>query len=166
MLKISIRDMSLNITNLRYQRHLSGTIELSVWEWVEAPLRYPIAILNDIICLNKFSKIFDSQRKFEGNMPNFVFSTGPADALAPFGARASAGAVMTKTRSCIYPTQALEGLTGVGVTKPISPFPLFSQFFTFVEIHFRFWISCLYLTEVAAAQLQWQLSNTNVIKGT
>ena len=32
--------------------------------------------------------------KFEENMSNFSISTVPADALAPFGARASAGTVM------------------------------------------------------------------------
>ena len=53
---------------------------------------------------------------------------------------------------------------GVGVTKPISSVPLFSEFFSIVKTHFRYWISCLYLTGIAAAQLRWYLSNMNVIQ--
>ena len=56
------------------------------------------------------------------------------------------------------------GLTGVGVTKPIFPAPLFSEFFSIVETCVSYWISYLYLTGVAAAQLQWHLSNINVIQ--
>ena len=47
----------------------------------------------------------------------------------------------------------------VGVTKPISSVPLFSQFFIIVKTYFKCWISRLYLTSVAAAQLRRHLLN-------
>ena len=47
-------------------------------------------------------KINDSLRNLKGYMPNFVVNTEPADGLAPFGARPSAGAAMTKSIACIY----------------------------------------------------------------
>ena len=53
---------------------------------------------------------------------------------------------------------------GVGVTKPISSVPLFSEFFNNAKTHVDYWISCLYLAGVAAAQLRWHLSNINVIQ--
>ena len=55
--------------------------------------------------------------------------------------------------------------SGVGVTKPISSVPLFSQIFCIVKTHFTCWISRLYLTGVAAAQLRGHLSHMNVIRG-
>ena len=55
-------------------------------------------------------------------------------------------------------------IPGVGVTKPISSVPLFSEIFSMVKTHVCYWISHLYLTGVAAAQLQWHLSNINVIQ--
>ena len=51
-----------------------------------------------------------------------------------------------------------------GVTKPIPSFLLFSQSFSTVETHISYWISHLYLTGVTAAQLQWHLSNINMIQ--
>ena len=54
--------------------------------------------------------------------------------------------------------------SGVGVTKPISSVPLFSEFFSIIKTHVSYWISRLYLTGVAAAQLRWHLSNINVIR--
>ena len=51
-----------------------------------------------------------------------------------------------------------------GVTKPISSVPLFSEIFSIVKTHVSYWISRLYLTGVAAAQLRWHLSNINVIQ--
>ena len=51
---------------------------------------------------------------------------------------------------------------GVGVTKPISSVPLFSEFFSIVKTHVRYWISRLYLTGIAVAQLRWYLSSMNV----
>ena len=54
--------------------------------------------------------------------------------------------------------------SGVGVTKPISSVPLFSEFFSIIKTHVTYWISRLYLTGVAAAQLRWHLSNINVIR--
>ena len=53
--------------------------------------------------------------------------------------------------------------SGVGVTKLISSVPLFSKFFTIVKTDVCCWISGLYLTGVAAAQLRGHLSNMNVI---
>ena len=53
---------------------------------------------------------------------------------------------------------------GVGVTEPICSAPLFSSFFRIVETQANYWISHLYLTGVAAAQLWRHLSNMNVIK--
>ena len=52
---------------------------------------------------------------------------------------------------------------GVGVTKPISSIPLFSQFSLIVKTMVTYWISP-YLAGVTAAELQWHLSNMNVIK--
>ena len=43
---------------------------------------------------------------------------------------------------------------GVGVTKPISYVPLFSEFFSVIKTHVAYWISHLYSTGVAAAQLR------------
>ena len=45
---------------------------------------------------------------------------------------------------------------GVGVTKPISSVPLFSEFFSIVKTHVNY-IDNLYLTGVAAAELRWHL---------
>ena len=53
---------------------------------------------------------------------------------------------------------------GVGVTKQICSVPLFSEFFSIIKTHATYWISLLYLTDVAAAQLWWHLSNINVIQ--
>ena len=53
---------------------------------------------------------------------------------------------------------------GVGVTKPISSVPLFSEFFSVIKTHVTYWISRLYLIGVAAAQLRWHMSNINVIR--
>ena len=53
----------------------------------------------------------DNQKNLEENMPNFVVITVPADALAPVGARASAGIVMTKLGSLMYKVLALKELT-------------------------------------------------------
>ena len=53
---------------------------------------------------------------------------------------------------------------GVGVTEAISSVPLISRFFTIVKTLVTYWISCSYLTGVAAAQLRWHLSNINVIQ--
>ena len=60
------------------------------------------------------------------------------------------------TNRCIW--------SGVGVTKPISSVPLFSEFFSIIKTYVTYWISRLYLTGVAAAQLRWHLSNVNVIR--
>ena len=57
-----------------------------------------------------------------------------------------------------------DGRPGVGVTKPISPVPLFSSFFQFVKTYVNCWISRLYLTGGAAALLRWHLSNIKVIQ--
>ena len=54
---------------------------------------------------------------------------------------------------------------GVGVTKPISSVPLFFTFSVIVKIDVSYCISRLYLAGVAAARLQWHLSNMNVIQG-
>ena len=48
------------------------------------------------------------------NVSNFAVSIVPADDLAPCGARASVGTVMTKVGSLIYSGPALEGLSVVG----------------------------------------------------
>ena len=48
---------------------------------------------------------------------------------------------------------------GVGVTKIISSVPLFCVIFSIVKTHVSYWISRLYLTGVAAAQLWWHLSD-------
>ena len=53
---------------------------------------------------------------------------------------------------------------GVGVPKSISSVPLFSQFFSGVRTHVSYWISRLYLTGVAVAQLRGHLSNIHVIQ--
>ena len=55
---------------------------------------------------------------------------------------------------------------GMGVTKPISSVPLFSEIFNIVKKHIMYWISRLYLAGVAAAQLRWHLLNMNVIQRT
>ena len=52
---------------------------------------------------------------------------------------------------------------GVGVIEPISSVPLFSEFFSIIKTHVTYWISRLYLTGDAAAQLWWHLSKINVI---
>ena len=55
-------------------------------------------------------KIFKAKRNFEGNIPNFVVITVSTDVLAPSGARASAGTVMTKSISCIHSGSTLKEL--------------------------------------------------------
>ena len=52
---------------------------------------------------------------------------------------------------------------GVGVTKSVFSVPLFSEFCIVLKAHVSKWTSRLYLAGVAAAQLQWHLSNMNVI---
>ena len=52
---------------------------------------------------------------------------------------------------------------GWGLLSQFLPFCYISLFFTFVETHFSYWISHLYLTGVTEAQLLWNLSNMNVI---
>ena len=54
--------------------------------------------------------------------------------------------------------------SGVGVTKPISFIPLFSELLNIVKTYISLWISRLYLTRVSAAELQWHLTNMNVIQ--
>ena len=70
--------------------------------------------------------------------------------------------------SCLTHKQSVSHITstrsGVGVTKAISSVPLISRFFTIVKTLVTYWISCSYLTGVAAAQLRWHLSNMNVIQ--
>ena len=51
----------------------------------------------------------------------------------------------------------------MGVTKPISCIPLF-EFFAIVKAPVSCQILHLYLTGVAAAELQWRMSNINVIQ--
>ena len=55
---------------------------------------------------------------------------------------------------------------GVGVTKPISSVPLFSEIFNIFKTHIMYWISRLYLAGVTAAQLWWHLLNINVTQRT
>ena len=52
----------------------------------------------------------------------------------------------------------------VGVTKPISSVPLFSEFFSIVKTTVSYWKLHLYLAGVAAARVRWHLSNINVIE--
>ena len=52
----------------------------------------------------------------------------------------------------------------VGVTKPISSVPLFSPFSNIAKTYISYWISRLYLTGVAVAQLRWHQANMNVIQ--
>ena len=61
--------------------------------------------------------------------------------------------------------QENNGMSGLGVTKPIFSVPLFSTFSVIVKTNVSYWISRLYLAGVAAAQLRWHLSNMNVIQG-
>ena len=56
------------------------------------------------------------------------------------------------------------GVIRVGITKAISSAPLISRFFTIFKTLVTYWLSCSYLTGVAAAQLRWHLSNMNVIQ--
>ena len=70
-------------------------------------------------------------------------------------------AIIDKNNTDIYDSMIY---AGVGVTKPISSVPLFSEFFSITKTHVSYWISRLYLTGVAAAQLRWHLSNINVIR--
>ena len=58
----------------------------------------------------------------------------------------------------------VEQRSGVAVTEPISSVALFSDSFTIVKSHDRYWMSHQYLTGDAAAQLRWHLSNMNVIQ--
>ena len=65
---------------------------------------------------------------------------------------------------CITVGHVIKELIRVGVTKPISSIPLFSEFFNIVKTRVSYWISRLYLTGVTTAELRWHLSNINVIK--
>ena len=55
-------------------------------------------------------------------------------------------------------------LPRVGVTKPISTIPLFSHFLYIFKTHVIYWMSRLYLTGVAAAQLRGHPSKINLIR--
>ena len=68
-------------------------------------------------------------------------------------------------KSMWFPLGLLSLSSGVGVTKPIFSVALFSIFSVIVKTDVSYWISRLYLAGVAAAQLRWHLSNTNVILG-
>ena len=57
--------------------------------------------------------------------------------------------------------QSIRHCPGVGVTKHISPIPLFSQFFRIIRILVSFLISHSNLTGVTTAELWWYLSNMN-----
>ena len=54
----------------------------------------------------------------------------------------------------------------MGVTKAISFVPLFFPIFVIIEALVCYWISRLYLTGVATAQLRWHQSNIKVIQRT
>ena len=51
----------------------------------------------------------DSKQNLQENMSNCLVSTALPDGLALFIARASAGSVMTKCGSCIYPDSKVHG---------------------------------------------------------
>ena len=53
----------------------------------------------------------------------------------------------------------------VDYDKPISSIPLFSPFSIIIKRNVNHWISHSYLSGVVAAQLRWNPSNMNVIKG-
>ena len=56
-------------------------------------------------------------------------------------------------------------LLGWGLLNQFPPLiTLISWFFTIVKTLVTYWISCSYLTGVAAAQLRWHLSNMNVMQ--
>ena len=61
-------------------------------------------------------------------------------------------------RACTTTTECgLRKPRGMGITKPMSPAPLFSEFFSIVKTHVSCWISRLYLTCVAAARMRWHI---------
>ena len=66
------------------------------------------AIFNDITCWRYIIGKNSKPWKLGINMPNFIIITVAADALAPLGARASAGAVMSRFRSYINIGPAVE----------------------------------------------------------
>ena len=82
-----------------------------------------------------------------------------ADALRPFITRSSAVMVLTKQGKQIL-------VQAWGVTKAISSVPLFSDFFSVVRTHASYWISHLYLTGVAAAQLWGYTRDSKNLRGT
>ena len=61
-----------------------------------------MAILDYVIKPTMWHGIIDSHLNSEENTSSFTVSTVPADTLAPTGARASAGTVLTKVRSHFY----------------------------------------------------------------
>ena len=61
-------------------------------------------------------------------------------------------ALYNTVRITLIYTYGKDEKSGVGVTKPVSSILLFSAFFSIVKTHVSYWISCLYLADVAAAQ--------------
>ena len=55
----------------------------------------------------------------------------------------------------------LTHILGWGLPSQFTPFCYFQNFLLFIKIHDIYWILCLYLTGVTAAQLWWHLSNIN-----
>ena len=83
------------------------------------------------------------------------------------GTEEERAAVYRASLNSVYPwvydnQEEVSSSPGVGVTKPISSVPLFSEFFSIVKTHVRYWISHLYLTGITAAELRWYLSSMNV----
>ena len=53
-------------------------------------------------------------------------------------------------------------MPGVGVTKPISSILLFSEFWSIVKTHVRYWILCWYLTRLTASPVKYECDSKNV----
>ena len=93
--------------------------------------------------------------------------------------RPGTSSVSHLTLSCLYPPYTEEKTRvvhtwlvfalhfcrhGVGVTKPISSVPLFSEFFSVIKTHVTYWISRLYSTG-AVAPVKYKCDSNN-LRGT
>ena len=73
--------------------------------------------INCFLTCESISETTDNWRNYNGNTFKFVVTPVPADALAPSGARASAGTVMINSGRSIYTTLAFEVHISIQVYK-------------------------------------------------
>ena len=109
MLKFHLFNWAGSVCALYYECHwllvlwVLGDFMWSCWLFSMASSR------SKILSQRRYD-IIECHRILDENMLKFSVNTVSADGLAPWGARPSAGTVMTKFGSCIYMGPTIEGL--------------------------------------------------------